>query len=34
VPWPSTLVGEISATSVLGQGTTIRFTLPLESPSA
>jgi len=26
--------GEISATSVLGQGTTIRFTLPLESPSA
>jgi two-component system, OmpR family, sensor histidine kinase BaeS len=26
--------GEISATSVVGQGTTIRFTLPAESPSA
>jgi len=26
--------GDISATSVPGQGTTIRFTLPLESPSA
>jgi signal transduction histidine kinase len=26
--------GEISATSAVGQGTTIRFTLPIESPSA